>query len=123
MFVGLLVYNSAAPFLELEFLKKHETEFFTVVDPRLNLLKLIRKGVITENVKSSIDTSNNKDAQEILYHHLTHYANVDTLREYCEVAIAADGLPRMQALGRKMKEELQERDWLARAVSCVGGCF
>ena len=105
-FVELLVYNAAVPCSVSELLKKHETEFFTVIDPRLSLFRLIRKGVITENVKSSIDTSNTKDAQEILYHHLTHHANVDTLMEYCKVAIDADGLPNMQALGRKMKEEL-----------------
>ena len=95
------------PFSVSEILKQHETEFFTVVYPRLSLLRLIRKGVITEDVKSSIDSSNTEDAREILFDHLKCHANEDTLREYCEVAIAADGFPNMQALGRKMKEELQ----------------
>ena len=111
-FVGLLVYNAATPFPVselLKILKKYETEFFTVVNPRLSLLELIRKSVITEDVKSSIATSNTKDAQEILYHHLTQHANEDTLIKYCEVAIAANGFPNMQTLGRKMKEELQQR--------------
>ena len=96
-----------------EFLKKHETEFFEVIDPRLSLLRLVRKGVITEDVKSSIDTSNTEDAREVLYYHLTHHATVDTLREYCEVAIDAEGYPNMQSLGRKMKEELEQGGWLS----------
>ena len=104
-----------------EFLKTHETEFFEVVNPRLTLLRLIRKGVITEDVKSNIDTSNTKDAREVLYHHLAHYATVDTLREYCEVAIDADGLPKMQSFGRKMKEELQQGRLSVCGRCSVGG--
>ena len=108
-----------------EFLKKHETEFFEVIDPRLSLLRLVRKGVITEDVKSSIDTSNTKDAREVLYHHLTHHATEDTVREYFEVAIDADGLPKMQSFGRRMIEKLQQAGWLSyvhayeRACVCV----
>ena len=72
-----------------EFLKKHET-VFEVVDPRLSLLRLVRKGVIAEDAKSCIDSSNTKDAREVLYRHLEHHANVDTLKDYCEVAIDVD---------------------------------
>ena len=129
-FVGL---TAAAQFLAAEFLKKHETEFFEVVNPRLSLLRLVRKGVITEDIKSDINTSNTKDAREVLYHHLAHHANVDTLREYCEVAIDAEGYPKMQSLGRKMMEELEQGGWSelyahlcvcarARVCPCVCVC-
>ena len=101
-----------------EFLKKHETEFFEVVIPRLSLLRLVRKGVITEDVQSKIETSNTKDAREVLYHHLAHHANVDALKEYCEVAIDAEGYPKMQSLGRKMLEELQQGGW-SELCACV----
>ena len=107
-FVGL---TAATQFSASEFLKKYETEFFEVVNPKLSLLRLFRKGVITEGVKSDINTSNTKDAREVLYHHLAHDANVDTLREYCEVAIDAEGYPNMQSLGRKMMEELEQGGW------------
>ena len=108
-----------------EFLKKHKTEFFEVIDPRLSLLRLVRKGVITEDVESSIDTSNTEDAREVLYHHLTHHANVDTLREYCDVATAADGLPKMQSFGKKMMEELQQAGWLScvHVLVCMRVCL
>ena len=118
--VGL---TAATQFSASEFLKKHETEFFEVADPKLSLFRLVRKGVITEDVKSDINTSNTKDAREVLYHHLAHHANVDTLKEYCEVAIDADGYPKMQSLGRKMMEELQQGGWSElRAHLCVWAC-
>ena len=96
----------AGTFSVAKFLKKHEEEFFRVVNPKQSLLRLIRKGVITSDVKSSIDSSNSKDAAEILYQHLKDHGNATTLREYCEVAIDADGLPNMQTFGKKMKKDL-----------------
>ena len=103
-------FNAAAPFPVTEFLEKHETEFFSVVNARLSLLRLKRKGVITQNIVSCINAATNEeDAQEILYEHLMHHADVDTLMKYCEVAIAAEGYPKMQSLGRKMKEELEPK--------------
>ena len=85
-FVGL---TAAAQVSVSEFLKKHE-KVFEVVDPRLSLLRLVRKGVIAEGVMSSIDSSNTNDAREVLYHLLEHHAIVDTLKDYCEVAIGVD---------------------------------
>ena len=105
--VCFLIYmHAGTTFSVAKILKKHEEEFFKVVDPKQSLLKLIRKGVITSDVKSSIDATNSKDAAEILYQHLKDHGNVTTLREYCEVAIDADGLPNMQTFGRKIQEHL-----------------
>ena len=95
-----------------------QDRFFEVVDPRLSLLRLIHKGIITEDVKSHINTSNAKDACEVLYYH----ANVDTLREYCKVAIDAKGYPKMQSLGRKMMEELEQGGWSELCAHLCGGC-
>ena len=115
----ILLYNAATPFSVTEFLEKHETEFFSVVNPRLSLKRLKRKGVISEGVESRINSATNKvDAQEILFAHLMHHADVDALMRYCEVAIEADGYPNMQSLGRKMKEELQQ-GWLVGEWLCV----
>ena len=46
---------------------------------------------------------------------------MDALKEYCEVAIDADGFPNMQALGRKMKEELRQGQ-LGGAFVCTYVC-
>ena len=105
-FVGL---TAVTEFSASDFLQKYETEFFEVVNPRLSLFRLVRKGVITEDVMSNINTSNTDDAREVLYHHLVHHANVCTLEEYLRVAIVADGYPKMQSLGRKIMEELEQR--------------
>ena len=89
-------------------LKKHEEEFFKCVDAKVHLLKLIRKGVITEDIKVAIESADNEDSKEILYHHLKYNGSVDSLLRYSEVAIAADSRPSMHSLGKKMMEELQQ---------------
>ena len=48
--------QEAIQFSASKFLKKHETEFFEVIDPRRSLLRLVRKCVITEDVRSDIYT-------------------------------------------------------------------
>ena len=117
-FVGL---TAATQFSTSEFLKKYETQFFEVVDPRLSLLRLVRQGVITEDVRLNIYTSNTKDACEVLYRHLSHHANVDTLKEYLRVATVAGGYPKMQSLGRKMMEELEQGGWSELCAYLCGG--
>ena len=103
------LHNAAAPLSVSEFFEKHETEFFRVVNPRFSLMRLQRKGVISQDVASRISAATNEeDAQEILFAHLSHSADVKALREYCEVIIAADGLPKMQSFGMTMKEELHK---------------
>ena len=89
-------------------LDKYEKEFIQYVNAKLCLRKLIRKGVITDTIKGAIESANDDDSREILFDHLRRNANVDTLKKYLKVAIAAKGYPNMQALGRRMKEELQQ---------------
>ena len=67
-------------------------------------------------------TSNDDEAREILFDHLKQNANVDTLKKYLKVAVAADGYPNMQSLGRKMMEELEQGGWSELCDQlCVGG--
>ena len=75
-------------------------------------MRLTRKEVIPQDVASHISAAtNDKEAKEILFAHLTYYANVSTLMKYCDVIIGAKGFPNMQSFGRRMKEELQQRGW------------
>ena len=76
--------------------------------------------MISTDVKTSIEGANDEDANYLLLEHLEKNTTVDTLREYCKVAIAADGFPRMQALGRKMMEALPLGGWLVHGVGWVG---
>ena len=92
--------------VESQVLKKYEDEFLNVVDPKLHLHRLKHKKVITEALISKIETADSEDAKYILLEHLLHNADVAALREYCEMAIAADAFPKMQKLGEKMLNEL-----------------
>ena len=49
--------------VESEVLKKHEDEFFNVVNPKLHLLQLKRKKGITEALISKIETADSEDAR------------------------------------------------------------
>ena len=111
------LWSAASPFSASQFLSEYEEEFFNVVNAKQSLLKLKHKGVISPDVKTAIDGANDEDAKYILFGHLEMNATVDTLREYCSVAIAAKGFPRMQVLGRKMIEALPLGGWL---LCCVG---
>ena len=94
---------AASPFSASQFLKTFEEEFVDVVNAKQSLLKLKHKGVISQAVRASIEaTKDEEDAKYLLLEHLEKNTTVDTLREYCKVALAADGYPRMQELGRKM---------------------
>ena len=101
-------------------LKKHEDEFFDVVIPQLNLLLLKRKEVISEGLISKIKTASTGDAKEILFEHLRRNADVAALMEYCKMAKAADGFPRMQKLGEKMLNELTQEGLLGQCSILYG---
>ena len=90
-----------------EVLEKYEDEFFEVVNAKYNLLKLKRKGVITQDIERHISATNDDEGREILYEHLKVHGSLKTLDEYCKVAIAADGYPNMQRLADKIMKELQ----------------
>ena len=45
----------------------------------------------TDTIKEVIESANDDDAREILFSHLKCNADLDTLRKYLKVAIAADG--------------------------------
>ena len=94
-----------------QFLKIYAKTFLDVVNFKLSLLKLEHKGVIAPDVATAIENANEEDAKCLLFQHLEKNATVDTLREYCKVAIAADSYPRMQELGRKMMETLPLGGW------------
>ena len=89
-----------------EVLETYEDEFAEVVHAKQSLPRLRYKGVISEDVKTSIEHANEEDAKYLLLEHLRKNATVVTLKEYCYVAIAADAFPRMQELGRKMLKAL-----------------
>ena len=127
LFVHLCIYldffttclHAALPFSAPAFLKTYENEFFDIINPKHGLRRLKRKGVISADVVRDIDDENDEEAKEILFEHLQNNATLDTLKEYCEVVIAADGFPRMQELGRKMMGSLQKEGWCRCMYLCM----
>ena len=110
----------AASFSVSRFLETYEDQFLEVVSPKLSLLKLKHKGVISADVRTAIESANDEDAKYTLLEHLQKNATVDTLRVYCDVAIAANGFPRMQELGKKMMDALPPGGWSDLSLSqCV----
>ena len=110
-------------------LKKYEDEFFRVTNAKIKLLELKRKEVISEDLVMEIESADHKKARELLFEHLHRHANVAKLREYCRIAISADGYPKMQRLGEKMLHNLPPEGLLGlvRCVCvgvwvCVGVC-
>ena len=78
---------AASPFSASQFLKTFEDDFVDVVNAKQSLLKLRRKGVISQAVRASIEaTKDEEEATYLLLEHLEKNATVDTLREYCKVA-------------------------------------
>ena len=111
LFLLSSLHYTATPFSVSKLLNKHEMEFFDVVNPRFGLLSLEREEVITQDVVSHISAVNDNGAKKILFAHLTNYADVNALMTYCDVIIDAQGFPKMQQFGAKLKEELQQGGW------------
>ena len=103
-------------------LKKYEDEFFRVTNAKLKLLELMRKGVISDDLVMKIESADHEEARELLFKHLHRNANVAKLREYCRIAISADGYPKMQDLGEKMLRNLPPEGLLRLVCVYVRVC-
>ena len=103
-----------------EVLEEYEDEFFQVVHAKYNLLKMVRKNVITQDIARRILATNDDEGREILYDHLKQHSSVHTLREFCEMAIEADGYPNMQRLAKRMARELARDGWFT--YLCISLC-
>ena len=69
--------------------------------------ELRRRQVIPEPVETKIERAlDRKTANGLLYDHLCAQGTFQTLDIVCDVFIGEQGYPRMNQLGREMKEEL-----------------
>ena len=106
-----LTIFASVPSIVSVILQKYEDAFFEVIDAKCNLLQLVRKGVITQDIERRITASNDADGREILFNHLKHHSNLDALREYCKVAFETTGYPNVQKLAKKIMSELPQGGW------------
>ena len=108
--------DASLPSLVSVVLQKYEDEFCEVIEAKCNLLQLVRKGVITQDIERRIIASNDADGREILFDHLKHHSSVEALLEYCKVAYKATGYPNMQKLAEKIMSELPQGGWFEISV-------
>ena len=114
-----LSFNAALSLTINGILKTYETEFFETVNAKYNVLKLKRKGVISEDAETALNNASSDDvAKEILYDYLIKYGTFETLKEWCKWALDAQGCPRMQQLGRTMMDDLARIGWLVGGMHC-----
>ena len=105
-----------------QFLRTYEEEFIVVVNAKQTLVELTHEGVISEDVKATIESAEDEDANFELLEHLNateKNATLKTLRAFCDVASAADRYPEMQELARRMMEALPPEGWLVLYVLVI----
>ena len=74
---------------------------------------LHRRKVIPEPVKTEIERAlDRKTANGHLYDHLYSQGTLETIQVVCDVFIKEEGYPRMNGLGRDMKENLMRRQYI-----------
>lgn len=76
------------------------------MDAKYNLLRLERKNVINDRLIMEIKNADKAVAKELLFAHLRDNADLATLKEYCDMIVAAEAFPKMQTLGKNMLHEL-----------------
>ena len=95
------------------FLEPFSEIFMTCAGAKEVASELRRRKVIPEHVETKIERApDRKTANGLLFDHLYAQGTFRTLEIVCDVFIGEQGYPRMNQLGRKMKEELMHRNHL-----------
>ena len=103
-------FDVAEERLERRVLKKYKDMFFEVVAVRNIATGLRQRDVIPDGILNQITHSDSEEtALGLLFGHLVKHADVDKVKAFCEVIISDDykAYPRMERLGRKMKDMLE----------------
>ena len=93
-------------------IKKYKDRFLVCIDARAIARKLEIAEVIPNRVSFKIENSAPDDANNLLFLHLRSHSSPKTLHKLCDVMISESGYPKMNELGRFMKDDLT-------TVSCV----
>ena len=86
--------------------------FLVCIDARAIARKLEIAEVIPNRLSFEIENSAPDDANDLLFLHLQSHSSLETLHKLCDVMISMSGYPKMNELGKLMKDDLT-------AVSCV----
>ena len=87
-------------------MNKFSDRFLNDVNSHAIVLRLEINNVIPKGVAHTINQCTSDRGNEVLFLHLKQHANPDSISKLCDVMRSIAGYPRMNALGRAMKEEL-----------------
>ena len=93
-------------------IEKYKDRFLSYIDARAIVTRLEIDEVIPDTVSHKIQQSAPSVANEVLFLHLRSHSSLETLHKLCDVMIGMSGYPKMNKLGRLMKDDLT-------TVSCV----
>ena len=93
-------------------IEKYKDRLLSYIDARAIVTRLEIEEVIPDTVSHKIQQSAPSVANEVLFLHLRSHSSPETLHKLCDVMIGMSGYPKMNKLGRLMKDNLT-------AVSCV----
>ena len=89
-----------------EVFQKYEDKFLGNVDTHAIAKLLEIKKVIPGDLCFKLERTGNDEATEMLFLHMKDHGSLETVRSLCDVMIGKEGYPKMNSLGRDMKEDL-----------------
>ena len=89
-----------------DFFQKYEDKFLGSVNTHAIAGLLAIKKVIPGDLCFELERTGNDKATEMLFLHMRDHGSLETVRRLCDVMIGKEGYPKMNSLGRDMKEDL-----------------
>ena len=113
-FISSLIHSpeSLLDSMSVTIIEKYKDRFLSYIDACAIVTRLEIEEVIPDTVSHKIQQSAPSVANEVLFLHLRSHSSLETLHKLCDVMIGMSGYPKMNKLGRLMKEDLT-------TVSCV----
>ena len=93
-------------------IETYKDGFLSCIDARAIARKLEIEKVIPDTVSHKIQQSAPSIGNEVLFLHIQCHSSPETLHKLCDVMISMSGYPKMNKLGKLMKDNLT-------TVSCV----
>ena len=97
-------------------IEKYKDRFLSCIDARAIVTRLEIKEVIPNRLSFKIENSAPEDANDLLFLHLRSHSSLETLHNLCDVMISMSGYPKMNELGRSMKDALATVGYVVKTV-------
>ena len=97
-------------------IEKYKDKFLSYIDALAIVTRLEIEEVIPDTLSHKIQQSAPSVANEVLFLHLRSHSSLETLHKLCDVIISMRGYPKMNKLGRSMKDALTTVSFVAETV-------